>query len=35
MGCSHAQGYWFGRPVPLEQVDWSARTLPGGSAENL
>jgi diguanylate cyclase (GGDEF)-like protein len=22
MGCSHAQGYWFGRPVPLAQINW-------------
>nr|WP_315428718.1 EAL domain-containing protein [uncultured Albidiferax sp.] len=35
MGCSHAQGNWFGHPVPLELVDWSVRAPSDGSAENL
>ncbi|WP_231512402.1 EAL domain-containing protein [Paucibacter sp. KBW04] len=25
MGCAHAQGYFFGRPGPLAQCDWSRR----------
>ncbi len=25
MGCSHAQGYWFGRPVPLADINWSGK----------
>ncbi|WP_394789693.1 EAL domain-containing protein [Rhodoferax sp.] len=33
MGCSHAQGYWYGRPVPLEQLDWELHKLPSGSAD--
>lgn len=25
MGCASAQGYWFGRPAPLEQLrNWQA-----------
>jgi EAL domain-containing protein (putative c-di-GMP-specific phosphodiesterase class I) len=32
MGCSHAQGYWFGRPVPWESLDWGTRPLPQGDA---
>ncbi|WP_283150730.1 bifunctional diguanylate cyclase/phosphodiesterase [Silvimonas soli] len=23
LGCSHAQGYWFGRPGPLAAIKWS------------
>ena len=33
MGCSHAQGYRFGRPVPLEQLDWRPRTLRGDDVD--
>jgi len=32
MGCSHAQGYWLGRPVPWESLDWATRPLPQGNA---
>ena len=30
MGCHHAQGYWFGRPLPWAQVQWG----PYGSSGN-
>ncbi len=29
MGCASAQGYWFGRPAPLEQMDLSRRNVGG------
>jgi diguanylate cyclase (GGDEF)-like protein len=28
MGCDLVQGYYFGRPAPLAQLDWSNRTPP-------
>ena len=27
MGCHHAQGYWFGRPLPWTQIDWGPHPL--------
>ena len=27
MGCGSAQGYWFGRPAPLEQMDLARRNI--------
>ncbi|BDT69331.1 hypothetical protein os1_35210 [Comamonadaceae bacterium OS-1] len=27
MGCHHAQGYWFGRPLPWTQIDWAPHPL--------
>lgn len=27
MGCHHAQGYWFGRPLPWAQIDWEPHPL--------
>lgn len=27
-GCGLGQGYWFGRPVPAELLDWRPRPLP-------
>ena len=29
MGCGSAQGYWFGRPAPLEQMAMAQRSLDG------
>ncbi|MDZ7863983.1 bifunctional diguanylate cyclase/phosphodiesterase [Acidovorax sp.] len=29
MGCGSAQGYWFGRPAPLEQMNLAQRSLDG------
>ncbi|RZJ14513.1 MAG: EAL domain-containing protein [Acidovorax sp.] len=29
MGCASAQGYWFGRPAPLQDMDLSVRLLEG------
>jgi len=29
-GCDYAQGYWFGRPQPADQLDWQARPLHAG-----
>ncbi|MBB6558561.1 diguanylate cyclase (GGDEF)-like protein [Acidovorax soli] len=29
MGCGSAQGYWFGRPAPLEQLSLAQRSLDG------
>ena len=26
-GCRYAQGYWFGRPAPLEQMNLAQRSL--------
>ncbi len=27
MGCHHAQGYWFGRPLPWSQIDWEPHPI--------
>ena len=29
LGCASAQGYWFGRPAPLEQMNLAQRSLDG------
>ncbi|MDP4074003.1 EAL domain-containing protein [Acidovorax sp. A1169] len=29
LGCASAQGYWFGRPAPLEQMSLAQRSLDG------
>ncbi|WP_295958356.1 GGDEF and EAL domain-containing protein [Rhodoferax sp.] len=34
MGCHHAQGYWFGRPLPWAQVQWGPHG-PGGSGVQI